>query len=126
LEEFLRDLDAFLDWYVLALSRFLKGIDEPLDLKVNRVLHPITRPALVKLEAGEVFPGEIKAAHLESYSRVLRGKSLFDLFLRRVNQSGRRAKYSRYALLEIGATSEGPLLKKLFEQIAEKTALTAQ
>ena len=105
---FLDELDRFLSWYALALSRHLK------DLSVQIGVHPNALFASdehytssCNLIAGEVYPTELRDELRGDYRRVVRGKSLICLLLRQLSAANRTPKYSAKSLLEIGATAGG-------------------
>jgi hypothetical protein len=106
--DFIRELNLFLDWYALALSRHFRDRAVEIAVHPNQVLDDDGHcRSLCALEAAETYPTELRSDLLRDYGRLVRGKSLLSLLLRQLSASGRTPKYSAASLLEIGATAGG-------------------
>lgn len=118
-QAFLYELERFLTWYALALSRHLN------DQSVEIAVHPTKLFAsdehyasACNLCAGEVYPVELREQLRRDYSRLVRGKSLLSLILRQLSAASRSAKFSAKTLLEIGATAGGRHAARIAEWLS--------
>ncbi|WP_097065693.1 hypothetical protein [Nitrosovibrio sp. Nv4] len=115
--KFSSELESFVEWYSLALSRHLNGSNHLISLHPDHVLNPVQRPALLALCAGEQYPDALRQQMLVDYQRLLRGKSLIALLVRNTNYKGRQPHHSDRALLEMVAVRPGPLLQLVSSQV---------
>lgn len=113
LARFRRELDQFVEWYALALSRHLAGASFPIARHPEQVLDPAQRPALLALNRGEAYPAALKAALLADYQKLVRGKSLVALLIRNTNSRPGQPRHNDKGLLESVAARPGPLLTQI-------------
>lgn len=108
-------------WYAAAVNAARGGILVDLSTSPHALLDAAGRlrpqyaalhPTCQKLES------EIDA----DYQRLLRGKTLVATLLRQLSRSGRKAKFSRFALIELAAAREGPLFNRIAQFV--QNALT--
>ncbi len=111
------ELEKFIDWYALAISRHLLGAAQQISLHPDHVLNPLNRPALLALQPAESYPAALKQTIQGDYGRLLRGKSLLALLLRHTNAKGRGVRHSDSGLFEMVAVRPGALLTRLRHQI---------
>jgi len=112
------DLNQFLAWYSIALSRTITGRDESIKLHPNNVLDDRNQyQLLTKLGEGEEFPQQYFDELTNNYMSLLRGKSLMQLAMRQLSYNGRPARHSDKAFIEHVAISPGPLINKLIEKV---------
>lgn len=116
--KFSRDLQLFVEWYSLALTRHLNGSDQKISLHPDQVLDPAKHPVLKALFEGEQYPEVTRQQVFANYQRLLRGKSLFALLLRHTNYKGRQVRHTDKALMELVAARPGPLLQLVSDRVA--------
>lgn len=121
LHKYKLELDDFLDWYALALSRHMTNQSEPISLHPDHVLKPSERSNLLALRAGEIYPKSIRASLSSDYRKLVRGKSLLSLLIRNTNSRKGLPTHTDKGLLEIVASSPGTLLITLTAKV--ETAL---
>ncbi len=113
------EINSFIDWYALALSRHLANSTHPIALHHDQVLDRLQRPALLALHPTESYPNTLRQEILSDYARMLRGKSLFALFLKHTNAKGRGARHTDSGLFEMVAVKPGTLLKELLRKVEQ-------
>lgn len=117
LNTFIGEVERYLVWYALSASRCLAGGNAVLDIHPNRLLNSATEwTALTALEPLEQYPQALHDRIRGDYQRFVRGKSLFQVFLRRMTTS-RSARHSKAALLEMAGVKPGPLIQAMFEKV---------
>lgn len=118
-DQFRRDLQRFLEWYALALTRHLANSEVPLSVHPAALLDdPARFAADMQLLAGESYPQAELEALQAAYPRQLRGKSLIALLMRQLSKKGRVVKHSAKSLLEHGSVAEGVFYKRIADWIA--------
>jgi hypothetical protein len=110
---FRSELNDFVDWYALALTRHLSDPAKPISTHPQKVLNPTLRPALLALEPGESYPVNTKTAIMADYKRLLRGKSLLGLLVRNTNTRPGQPNHKERSLLEMVAARPGPKVIRL-------------
>jgi len=118
------ELEEFLDWYALALSRHLANPSDSISNHPDHVLDATAKPALIALRPGEMYPVELRAALSSHYGMLVRGKSLLFLLIRNTNTRPGLPRHTDKALLEIVAARPGALLAKLREAVEAAFVLT--
>ena len=119
--EFLAELAVFCRWYSLAVTRSLDGKASSFRSSPGKVLDDKKfREEELLLNDEEGYPEEFYEDIVNNYSRVLRGKSLFSLLLRRLSHSKRPVKFSGKQLMAIGAARKGENFERI--QLAVKEA----
>lgn len=114
---FENEVESFVEWYALAVTRHLIGIPQAISLHPDHVLNPIHRPALLALHPAESYPTAFKQEIMQDYGRLLRGKSLLSLLLKHTNAKGRGVRHSDSGLFEMVAVRPGVLLTELRQKI---------
>lgn len=97
-------LHSVVRWFAFEVEKFRRGEENQLDVHVSRMLGSRGTDLLESFldEIGFVAPDDQTVDDLrECYGLRVRGKQLFDLLLRFLNTPGRRAKYSRSALIDL-------------------------
>lgn len=115
--QYLIELHRFLKWYALALVRRTHGTSP------NRLLNDnayMTQQMLLKQD--EEYPNFVYFEVRCDYSKVMRGKSLLALIVRRLSYAGRNPRHNAQALLEMTNIKRGPLLEGLFGRVGQETA----
>jgi hypothetical protein len=112
-QTFEHELDKFISWYAVALSRHLADGNENISLHPNHVLDHRCFSDLIALRHGESCPQELSDQIRSDYPRILRGKSLINLLVRQTTRPGRQPTHKHQALLEIVAVNPGPLLQEI-------------
>lgn len=113
-QTFLDELKEFSRWYALAVSR--GGMD--LGAHPSRFLDDASEFArMTQLNPAEIYPHELYDKIVGDYAKLIRGKSLFELLLRRMHP-GRPARHNKKALMEMAAITLGPRIKRLFDEAA--------
>lgn len=110
---FLKELKLFMDWYAIAIDRFMSGVDQKLDVHPNALLDDkVERAKLMNLQADEVYPAQLRIELEKDYLYKIRGKSLIAVLMRQLSYKGRAARHNDKSILENVATRPGPLLHK--------------
>lgn len=106
---FKSELEKFIKWYALAVSRHLNGKTEnSFRTHPSKLLDdPAHFEKELVLKEGEDYPAELFTDISNRYNVVLRGKSLFALILRRLSDKKRDIKFSNKQLMAIGAARKG-------------------
>lgn len=120
---FLQELTQFLEWYALAMSRRLSGMDCPIATHPDRVFAEYE--SLTALGADEEYPQQLLSLIREDYQKVLRGKSLMPLLVRKTNYKGRVPRHNSHAMLEMVAARPGALLNGIYGRIVQALNLQA-
>jgi hypothetical protein len=82
-ERFATEIQAVCRWYALAVNRRISGQNGRLDIHPNELLDDEgRRTELMALKCGEPYPEDFTKHITAEYSKVLRGKTLLDLFIR--------------------------------------------
>ena len=116
-ETYKAELNDFLDWYALALSRHLANQSDPIAHHPDHVLDPNERPSLMALRTGESYPTPLRTTLSSQYGRLVRGKSLLSLLVRNTNTRRGLPRHTDKALLEIVAARPGALLGRISNEI---------
>ncbi|RCS59783.1 hypothetical protein [Parvibium lacunae] len=111
-------LELFLEWYALALSRHLTNPSDPIAYHPKYVLNSKERPSLMALRFGETYPTIMRETLSTKYGTLVRGKSLLLLLLHNLNTRDGLPRYTDKALLEIVAANPGELLTKITNAVA--------
>lgn len=119
-QRFRVNLEKFSRWYALAVSRHLSGKDSTFRTHPGKLLDDIPFYAsAINLDPDEEYPEELYNEIISSYSRLLRGKSLFALLLRELSAHRRKVKFSAKQLMAFGASRKGANFERLHTQIRE-------
>ncbi|CAD1785834.1 DUF4435 domain-containing protein [Xanthomonas euroxanthea] len=113
-----QDLEKFIRWYALAMSRFIEGQDSNLSLHPDNVFESYDE--LSNLQSGEDYPENLRLKISEDYGRLLRGKSLLTLLVKHASYRGRGVRHHTKSLLETVAARPGPLISNLFSRVSER------
>lgn len=112
------ELKKFLRWYALAISRFLVGLDQVLGIHPDEILNDENRmKERCELMEYEVYPDGLFEDISKNYTQLVRGKSLFALLMRQLSYAGRPVRHNHKSILEIVASSDGPLMKSIYGRI---------
>jgi hypothetical protein len=117
-QAFENELDKFVSWYAVALSRHLADDTEGIKNHPNQVLSHELYDTLAALRDGEDFPQLLHDQLRENYSRMIRGKSLIGLLVRQTTCAGRQPQHNVASLLEIVAVKPGDLILRIQEEVA--------
>jgi hypothetical protein len=117
-EKFDKELEAFIEWYALALSRHLADPSFAISLRAAQVLEPTQRTSLLGLRHGEVYPEDLRTELMSNHATHVRGRSLLDVLMRQLCYKGRLTKHSYRSLLEMVAIRPGPCLESLTARAA--------
>jgi hypothetical protein len=107
----------FVEWYALALSRFLRDNGEQISRHPDYVLNPQERPRLLALRAGEAYPDAMRDSIFALYKYQLRGKSLLNLLVRNTNRGG-GPHHTDGSLLASVAIRPGANLNRIMNRVA--------
>ena len=110
--QFKSELNDFVDWYALALTRHLDDPTKPISTHPRQVLDPACRSELLALKPGESYPTNTRTTLLADYNRLVRGKSLLGLLINITNSRPRQPKHTDRSLLEMVAARPGPKLNR--------------
>lgn len=114
---FKTELIVFVEWYALAADRFIRGLDQKLDLHPNYVLKGIDPEEFTGLEVGETYPAALRDSILANYKLLLRGKSLLNLAIRQLSYTGRPVRHQTSSLMETVASRPGQHLSTLYSHV---------
>ncbi|UPJ25887.1 DUF4435 domain-containing protein [Bradyrhizobium sp. CW1] len=111
-QTFIDEMKRFSHWYALAVSR----AGAKLKTHPSRILdNAVEWAQMTQLNPAESYPQDIYDSVIADYNKLIRGKSLFELFLRRMH-GGRPAQHNKKALMEMAATAPGPYIRSLFDR----------
>ncbi|WOI35025.1 DUF4435 domain-containing protein [Tritonibacter scottomollicae] len=114
------DIQKFLDWYALVVSRVLRGKSGSFRTHPNKVLDDesfyIEESSLLE---GETYPNTLRQELGGDFRRLVRGKSLMAILHRQLSRKGRDVKFSTRQLITIGGSRRGENFNRLKECIAE-------
>ncbi|WP_457306972.1 hypothetical protein, partial [Polaromonas sp. P5_E6] len=114
---FLADLNNFVEWFALELSRYIRGEGPGLDLHVRAILdQPNYRNDRMQLMDGEDYPTELRTQIMDNYVTLVRGKNLIELGLRHLTVNG-RSLFHALGLMQMIAHRQGPALNRVFEAV---------
>lgn len=116
-EVFFWELDMFITWYSLALSRSLDGLHANIDLHPNQIFQEGSLDTLLQMRDDEFYPHALKGEIKSNYARILRGKSLLNLLVRQTTRPGRQPAHKPQALLEFVAARPGQHLLAIEEKV---------
>lgn len=116
--EFQRDLQRFIHWYALELSRALSDDSGEISLHPSNVLDAARYPVLTALRPSEPYPDSLRTEIEANFQRLLRGKSLMALLVSKLSHSRRVPKHSHKALLESVAVTPGHNLERIQRELA--------
>ncbi|WP_080414601.1 DUF4435 domain-containing protein [Burkholderia ubonensis] len=112
--KFKAEMNHFLRWYALSVSRNINGHASSFRTHAGKVLDDEDfYRAEVALHDGEAYPEALFEAIQSNYSTLLRGKSLFALLLRQLSAKNRHVKFGGKQLMAIGASRKGSHFKKI-------------
>lgn len=112
------NLEKFVRWYALALSRHINHAGFGFRTHPNKILDDEEfYRAESTLTSGEAYPIDLYNEIYGSYSLCLRGKSLFALMLRELAAKRREIKFSGKQLMAFGASRKGPNFQRLYTAI---------
>lgn len=113
-DDFAADVDKFVKWYSLAVHRNLVSGTSGFRTHPGKILDdPDHYATCMVLSAGELYPDVLMKEISASYSRLLRGKSLFALLHRQLSRRGRATKFSEKQLMEIGSARRGACFTRI-------------
>lgn len=127
-EAFTKEILRFSHWYVHCITKLMREkshTNEQLATHANHILdnqETMVEP-YVTLEGADGH--ELYKEITDSFERLLRGKSLMEIFMRHVSYKGRRVRHRNDALLEKVAACPGPLLNRIFERVGAAVAAEA-
>jgi hypothetical protein len=117
-ERYQNDLERFLYWYALAVSRKLRGAAAELDIYPGVVIDDQKGTKnLTALEPTEVYPEGLLETIKSDYGKFVRGHSLVGVLSLQISAKGRKPQVNHQVLLEIAASDKGPLLSRIYAEI---------
>lgn len=116
---FNNELETYLKWFSLAISRFINGKDEKLDVHPNTIFKDATtEKSHCALQVGEIFPQELYDELLNHYALKFRGKCLLPLAIRALGNRPGGPKYNNRTIMEQTAiTGRGIHLNRIFSMV---------
>lgn len=116
---FKREVAVFCEWYSSVLSAKLNGAIVDFSRHPNAILDSAGRlTELAKNDIRENGRDRLLEGRIYSdFERLVRGKSLLQLLLRRLSDKARESKYSSANLMEIGSAAQGVLLARMLGEI---------
>jgi hypothetical protein len=111
-ERFDAELTLMCRWYALEVSRYLDGQEVNVGIHPSHLIDSMDEQLrMLELRTGERFPEDLFERVLREHAKILRGKTLFALLIRRLKG------FSYHSLLNIGASRKGPFLRALFKDV---------
>ncbi|PWW31599.1 DUF4435 domain-containing protein [Chromohalobacter israelensis] len=118
-EEFMSDVNRFIDWYALAVDRVLSGRDGAFRTHPGKVLDDaVFFDEGTRLEEEELYPDNLRKEIESDYQKILRGKSLISIINRQLSKNGRDVKFSGRQLMAFGGSRRGSNFERLKGLIA--------
>lgn len=118
-ELFNQELNMFVDWYSLAVKRFITNGDQSLKDHPNKILDDLNKyNEFCKISDEEKYPCEIKKLISDNPILKIRGKSLFDLALRQLGNPNRNVVHKNPKIFfDFAAANPGKNINKIFSNI---------
>lgn len=117
-EAFLAELDNFITWYALALSRHLENPIHGYDKHPNELFEGnVAYEVQCACAHSETYPSDLRDTIRRDYARILRGKSLMGLILRQLSRRGRRPSHNPTAMLEFSTNNPGQYLQRIVNAV---------
>lgn len=117
-QQFRAELYITMKWFALAMSRYLAGKPEPLNIHPNHLFQQHNLDAYLS----EMLVDDSDAINLHNQLigdplKFLRGKTLLALMMRQLSYAGRIVHHQPLSLLDTAGASPGPHLNTLFNKI---------
>jgi len=108
------DLNIFVEWYYLSLSKKIMGHDVSITIHPQAVLqNPNLTAEMAQLRSDiENYDADLEG-FLSEYQKFLRGKSLMALLVKQLSRGSRHVKHSVRSLMEHGVVAEGIHIKNI-------------
>ena len=120
-----QDLNAFLYWYALAISRKLRGVDVDLSIFPKLIIDDYAEEKIYTiLEPGEIYPEALFDQISLEYDKYTRGHSLVNIWLLQTAAKGRAPQINHRSLIEFASAQRGERLQKIYSDV-EKIFRTA-
>ena len=120
-----RELDTFIAWYALALSRHLASEGAVIKTHPNTIIDDVANCAQLSILAdGEIYPEALKNKLSHAPFELVRGKSVFAVLMRQISYSGRKPKHHHLSLMETVGASPGDRIDQIFERVSDFFNLT--
>jgi hypothetical protein len=117
-ERYQQDLDIFLYWYALAISRKLRNVDVDLSIYPKQIIDDHAgQKNYTRLEVGEVYPESLLEKISLEYGKLTRGHSLVNIWLLQTAAKGRVPQVNHRSLIEFSSARRGERLSKIYGEI---------
>jgi hypothetical protein len=116
-DKFGEELEAFLHWYALALSRHLETEGTAIKCHPNEILGNKDRDQMLALRSTETYPESLRSMLASDPYRLVRGKSIFALIMRQLSYKGRKPRHHHLSLMETVAINPGPRIARIFNEV---------
>lgn len=116
---FNQELGMFVDWYSLAIKRFIDHGNQSIKDHPNKILDDLHRyNELCKTSDEEIYPEEIKELISGNPILKIRGKSLLDLALRQLGKPSRNVVHKNSkTFFDFAAANPGENINKIFSDV---------
>lgn len=116
---FNQEVNMFIDWYSLAIKRFIEQGNQSLKDHPNKILDDLNKyNELCKTLGEEIYPDEIKQLISKDPIYKIRGKSLFDLALRQLGKPSRNVVHRNSKIFfDFAAANPGENINKIFRDV---------
>ncbi|WP_031250420.1 hypothetical protein [Mesorhizobium sp. LNHC221B00] len=115
-----KELELFVRWYALAVSRSLAGIAGRIRTHPNHILDDENElRGKLTLAGDEVYPEDLYQMVLGNYVKYVRGKSLLPLLMRHLSYAARPVRHNHRSLLEVASVGRGSLLQSIYDRLAQ-------
>jgi hypothetical protein len=120
-QEFNSELLQLIHWYSFAVARILSGLASSIKDHPNRILDQsgnLDRTYMASIGFTEKDERIFDLVQ-NDYRRLLRGKNLVELIMRKLSARDRVAKFGRSQIMEIGASRRGPHMQRISSEIRD-------
>lgn len=116
-ESYDAELDRFIRWYALALSRHINNSMAPISLHPNCILDENEYSSYVALGDGEDYPEKLYQEINSNPDVLVRGKSLMGLALRQLKKPGRVPRHDDKVFFEMAAVNPGVNISRIISEV---------
>lgn len=121
------ELETFIEWYALALSRHLRAVGAVIKTHPNAILDDAAnRARLCLLIEGESYPQALRERLLAAPFELIRGKSVFAMLMRHLSYQDRQPRHHHLALMEVVGAKPGHYIGSIFQRVSKFLDLASQ
>lgn len=117
--KFTSEVNLYVQWYALAVARHCTDPSISISVHPEHLLDKGGLVAHLQLEPGETYPTQLRDRISADFTSLLRGKSLMQLLMRRMNHKDRIARHNDKSLIETVGLNRGDALNSIFQKVGD-------